>query len=152
MRAKRWVALAAVATVAVAAGCGGDDGDGLSKAAFLQQGNAICTEGSNQLQAAFVAFANEKGLRPGQSPSRDQAAEFLATVALPGLQSQVDALRGLEPPAADEEEVDRLLTTTQELLDEAEADPRAFARRDDSFAPANRLAIRYGLNACGSGR
>jgi hypothetical protein len=148
--------LAALAAMALG-GCGGDDettgtttgangGEepALSDATFVQQANAICEAGNKSTEK----LANSTFT--GRKPSRAQLDAY-AKVAVPAIQTQIDAIRALPAPEDLEDQVTEFLDTAEEDLSKVEADPSLFVAGDtDPFANTNRLASDLGLDQCGS--
>ena len=128
---------------AFAIGCGGSD-DTLTKAEFLKQGNAICAKGNKEIDAA----AN-KTFKKGQEPSKAQITKFAEDTLIPSVEEQVSGLRDLNPPSADEDQVNKILDEADSALDKTKDDPSIFASNQDPFKKANQLATDYGLKACG---
>lgn len=127
------------------AGCGDDGDDGgnrLSKAEFLEKGNAICEEGTQEIDAAGqTAFAS-----PGH-PTQQETAAFAEQTVVPSVQSQIDQLRDLSPPEDDQAQVTAILDQAQVAVDGVRANPQSLGQETDS-AKANALAKAYGLTAC----
>ncbi len=141
---KRLFLAGACALVAMAAiGCGGDDDEALTKAQFLKQGNAICAKGNKEIDAA----AN-KTFEKGQEPSKAQVTNFAEDTLIPSVEGQIDGLRDLSPPSADEDQVNKILDEAESALDETKDDPSVFADNKDPFKKANQLAGQYGLKEC----
>jgi hypothetical protein len=142
----------AVATGSVAAGCGGSDSDttsttALTKSEFLAVGNKICAKGDKEInQAANQTFGN------GQ-PSASEVNQFVTKTVIPSVQSQINGVKALPPPAGDEAQVDAIVNSAQEALDKAKADPKLLTDSGgkDPFAESNKLAKAYGLTKCGGG-
>lgn len=142
---------------ALAIGCGDDDiaDETLSKAEFVTRANAICTEGTKELDKAGPEyFGGELGLKDNERPTAAQLAEFTQTKIVPGIQGQVDEIRALGAPEGDEEEVEALLDAAQQGADKLDANPELLAEDEQSgpdnpFKEANALAIDYGLKVCG---
>ena len=133
------------ALAALIAGCGGDDegsgsGEPLTKAEFLEQGNAICAEGNEAINAAAG------DLNQNSPPEEIQA--FASETLVPEVQNQIDGLRGLSPPEGDEATVEAILDAAQEANDQVEEDPSAITSNEDPFNEANDLASEYGLQEC----
>jgi hypothetical protein len=137
------VACALAATAAI--GCGGSDDDSLTKAEFLKQGNAICAKGNKEIDKA----AN-KTFEKGQQPTKAQITKFAEDTLIPSVEEQIDGLRDLSPPSADEDKVNAILDEAESALDETKDDPSIFAANKDPFKKANQLANQYGLTECGS--
>jgi hypothetical protein len=146
----------AVAAFAVT-GCGGDDetttadtgptgagGATLTAEAFAQQANAICSAGNQSIaKAANSTFT-------GQKPSARQLQQY-ADLAVPAIQTQIDAIRVLPAPEDLQDDVADFLDTAESDLKKVKADPSLFAAGDtDPFANTNQAASKLGLDECGS--
>ena len=134
-----------------AAGCGSSSKSSttsttaITKTAFLAKGNAICTNGNRQLNAARKkAFGNKK-------PSRAQSTTFVKTSFTPIVQSQIDAIRALGAPSGDEATVTKMLDSAQKGLNTVKSNPALLVGGPDSFANFRKMAHPYGLTACASG-
>ena len=135
-------ACALLATGLLASGCGGDD-DELTKAEFLKQGNAICANGNKEIDAAA-----DKAFSSNQRPSNAEVKKFAEDTLIPSVEGQIDDLRDLTPPSADEDQVNAILDEDDTALDETKADPTIVASGQDPFKKANQLAKSYGLTEC----
>jgi hypothetical protein len=138
-----------VVGAAIAVGCGGDDSttsEALSKSEFLKQGNAICKQGNQDINAAF-----KDALGGGGKPSQDELDQVVTDSVVPSIQGQIDDLSALTPPTGDEDTVNNILDEAQTALDQVKDDPSAITGKDDPFAQANQDAKAYGLTVCGSG-
>ena len=127
----------------LAAGCGGGGDDNLSKSEFVSQGNAICKKGNQQLNAAGKAL--------GKHPTKAQLNSFVTASVIPNIQRQVDQLRALDEPSADQDQVNAILDEADAALAKVKADPSLLTGNSDPFAKANKKAKAYGLTVCGSG-
>jgi hypothetical protein len=137
------VLTAVLSTGFVAAGCGGGE-DHLTKAEFIKQGDAICKKGNKEIDsAANKAFTGK------QHPTNAKVTKFAEDTAIPTIQEEIDGIRDLNPPSADEDKVNAITDEAQSALDKAKADPTIFASNDDPFKKANQLANDYGLTECG---
>jgi hypothetical protein len=143
------VSLALVAVLV--AGCGSSSSSSstaaakppLTKAQFLAQGNAICTQGNKNLAGP------EKAL--GASPTEAQVAAFITGPFKTEVQRQITAIRALKAPTADEATVTRIFDLAQSELDHVTSDPKAFIRASVSpFKPFSTAAHAYGLTVCAS--
>ena len=73
---------------AVLAGCGGGSDDRLSHEEFLKQGNAICADANEHIEAAgSTAFAS------AGKPTEGEIVAFAKTIVLPTVQDMLDELR-----------------------------------------------------------
>lgn len=116
---------------ALAAGCGGGGGDGLSQEEFRQQADAICEKYDKKIQA----------LGSPQSP-----ADIPAYVqkGIPLLRQGIAELRALNPPADVEDDYNRMLNETAKAIPAAEKLAEAAEKGD---AAAVQDAIREGQQA-----
>jgi hypothetical protein len=116
---------------ALAAGCGGGGGDGLSQEEFRQQADAICEKYDKKIQA----------LGSPQSP-----ADIPAYVqkGIPLLRQGIAELRALNPPADVEDDYNRMLNETAKSIPAAEKLAEAAEKGD---AAAVQDAIREGQQA-----
>lgn len=126
----------------VATGCGSSD-DNLTKAEFLKQGNAICKKGNQEINKAANAT-----FKKGQKPTKAQITKFANDTLIPSVEEQVNGIRDLNPPSADEDQVNKILDEADSALDKTKSDPSIFASNQDPFKKANKLAKDYGLTAC----
>ena len=105
-------AVAVSALAILAAGCGGGDGASTAtattpettKAAFVEQGNAILCTKSKAVATASKAISQEK------SPSVKKLKAFVLVKVLPAVQRAHDDLAKLAFPAGDEDQVAAILT------------------------------------------
>ena len=136
----KFVVLAAVCVAAV--GCGGSSKPRLTRAEFVKRGNAICAKGTRKIDHAGLTFFRTPG-----HPSAQETITFAKKVAVPTVQSELDQLRTLRPPADDEPTVKKLLDKTQAAVNRVREDPSLLGRPNGSVE-ANALARAYGLTAC----
>ena len=132
---------------ALAAGCGGGGGDGLSQEEFRQQADAICAKYDKKIQA----------LGSPQSP-----ADIPAYVqkGIPLLRQGIAELRALNPPADVEDDYNRMLNETakaipaaEKLADAAEkgdtaAVQEAIREGQQADQASDELATKLGLGRC----
>jgi hypothetical protein len=143
----RIIAIAATLAVGLAAaGCGSSSSTtnsasttaALSRAQFLAQGNAICAHGNQTLAAA------EKAL--GKQPSEAQFKAYVASTFTPAVQGQIDGLRALGAPSADQESIKNMLDIAQTDLNQTKSNPTTLTEK--TFTNFAKLAHPYGLTAC----
>jgi hypothetical protein len=115
----------------------------LTKAQFLAQGNAICTQGNKNLEGP------EKAL--GTSPTEAQFVAFIKGPFKSEIQRQIDAIRALKAPSADQATVKHIFDLAQTELDRVTSDPKAV--ESSSVSPFKEFATAahaYGLTVCAS--
>ena len=131
-------------TASSASGATGASGTALTTEEFLKQGNAICAAGNKDTQqAAEQTFT-------GQKPTQAQVEQF-ASVLVPSVQSQIDAISALTPPADLADQVSTFLDDAQSALAKVKADPSLLLANDSDgpFADVNAQAKQIGLDECG---
>lgn len=132
----------------VAAGCGSSSSSSstatkpaLTKAAFLAQGNAICTDGNKKLEVF------EKRLQGG--PTQAELKTFVTGPFASEVQRQINAVRALGAPSGDQATVTHMLDLAQADLDRVKANTKLLESRTASpFHDFSTLAHAYGLTAC----
>jgi hypothetical protein len=139
------VGIAGVACLGLVA-CGDDD-DALSEEEFLEQGNEICAEGSEALDALA-----ERVFEEDEEPTPDQVSEF-ADEFEDNIDEQIDDLADLNPPEELADDVDAVLEDARGVLDEfvqdLREDPEAvFSAEEDPFADINAQLEEIGLTEC----
>jgi hypothetical protein len=151
------VLTAAVTAIAlVAVGCGSDDDNGttdstasLTKAEFLEQGNAICRAGNKAIDGEFEKFAEEHNLSENKPPTDAQFEEAAEEFLVPAIARQVEEVRDLGLPEGEEDTVDEFLENAEAEVEKIEDDPSAL--NEDAFVAVNKEARTIGLVACSEG-
>jgi hypothetical protein len=152
------VLAAAVAALAVFAGCGSsDDSDDtteatvtVTKAQLIKQGDTICKQGDEEIEEGFERYAEENDIPKNKEPSNEQGVEIVETVIVPNITTQAELIRGIGIPEGDEEQVEAMLDSLDEAVEEAEKDPESlFDEESDPFGDANQRAEDYGFKVCG---
>ncbi|MDP9228733.1 MAG: hypothetical protein M3M99_06705 [Actinomycetota bacterium] len=150
MKKTHWLLALALAIGLIAAGCGdddddGDSGDALTKQEYIAQGNAICEQGDQEIEAAF-----EQAAPANTQPTPEQIESVVTETLIPSVQGQIDDLKALPAPEGDEDTLNAIYDDAQTALDGIEADPASVASEDspDPFADVNQRIGEYGLTAC----
>jgi hypothetical protein len=131
------------AAAIVASGCGsGDDSEAaLTKAQFIKQGDQICAKFQEEQLKGLREYAKEH-------PNAGQD-DLVVFVGLPPINKAIEGLESLNPPPADEAEVETMITAMEDAVDKAEADPQAIVSGESNpFDKADRLAAEYGFKVC----
>lgn len=144
------IAVLVVASLALVAGCGGDDDDAtasLTKQQFIKQANAICkqsrTEVGERLQAA------EKLIKPGETVKTDAGREkVVETVLTPVFKTRLEKFKSLSPPEGDEEEVEEIVEGMELAVQRLERNPLPAFYNVTQFKEANERSAAYGLKDC----
>jgi hypothetical protein len=100
---RRAWALGIVATLLVAAGCGGGGGDRLSEAELREQGNAICAKYQEQIDAL-------------ETPSAVEDIPGYVEEAAPIVEREIDELKELDPPEDVQETFDEMIAEAEKTL------------------------------------
>ncbi len=142
---------AVACAVAIAlGGCGGTY-QGLSKAEFVKQGNAICRATQVKLDAAGST---------GSATSLAGLKKLYRDVFAAILRAEITQLRALRPPKADRQKVSEMLdefsTGVEQLVASVSAAKSVAELATLSEPPAAakaaaRTARSYGLSSCGNG-
>jgi hypothetical protein len=135
-----FAALAVVALLASLTGCGGGE-EGLTKAQFIRQGDAICRQAEAE-QVELAAHYKKKEIAPGHF-------EPVTSVIVPPMEKELRRLKGLSPPQDDETKVRAILEGIESGVFDAQHDYLdVFYEGNDPFAEANELARKFGFHAC----
>lgn len=138
------------ALAALLLGCGGGD-DVLTKAEFLEQGDAICKETPAEIASGYKAFAKEQGLKPGEFPDQAAGYEVAEDIYLPAEEQQLEALRELSPPSADQDKVDAILTKAEARVASARKNPKLLLVLGKNPLLASTQEYKsYGFKVCGT--
>jgi hypothetical protein len=144
---------AGLAALALAAGCGGDDGDNaLSKSEFIAKAGAICER--NKARADGL-FKREFAQFEDREPTPSEAQRMLATM-LPIIRDSGERIAALEPPEGDQERIETYLAAYERAAVEMERitkDPertRALmtGKLEDPFVKPDGMAGEYGIEKC----
>lgn len=146
--------IAALAAVAVlVAGCGSGDGTtssttSLTKAEYINHGNAICSAGSAEIQTGIEKLGKEDKIRKGH-PTAAQIEEITKTVLVPSISRQIDAIGALGFPEGEEEKYETFLENATAAVKRLEEDPSLIGSGEQPLADVNREANEIGLAKCG---
>ena len=162
---KRKLAGAAITMLiaGLGAGCGADDkadtsatatSDAptgpLTKAQFIERGDAICTTAADKIDADGAKLQTAVG--KGRKLNQAQLVSFLTRSTVPAYERMVIDLRKLTPPKSDEETIDGFIAAVSGATDAVKASPQTYAKltTKNPFAEANTRAKAYGFKVCGS--
>lgn len=136
------VALAAVVSVGVVAGCGSSK-PAITKTAFLTKGNAICAQGNKVTNAAGASLGN--------NPTRAQVVAVVKTKFVPSIQGSITSIRALGAPKGDKAKVTNMLNLAQADLNKVKSNPLVLVGNSNTFADFAKVAHPYGLTQCATG-
>jgi hypothetical protein len=169
------VLCASLALIAVVAGCGGGGGSssggstaegssgsgGVSKAAFIEEADAVCTEYQSEVAPIKAELEELEGVKEPESPANLKNLGGLLGEALADAETELESIRELEFPSADEPTLEKMLDTAEEgngLAGEGakaleEGDVQKFgtlvAEGETINAQATKTAESYGFKVCG---
>lgn len=113
----------------------------LTKAQLIKQADTICRDGSKEFAATAAPVP--------RNPTRAQLRAYVEDVLIPEMDSQLAALRALEPPRADVPRIDQMLDEWQEAVEKIKADPlKEVVRMKVLTARGDRIATKYGFKVC----
>lgn len=151
---KRYLLAGAATALALSLGACGDDDEGgnlasndetvIVKADFIQAANAACEQRSQEMSnRAKQVFAKYSG--QGDSPKARRA--LIEQAIAPGFEAEIRDLRALEPPPGEEDEVEEVITTLDEMVKRTRKD--LAEGRNYPYRKTENVAAAYGLPACG---
>ncbi len=151
-RSARAMAGAAAAFALSIAGCGGGDsttdttqGTPLSSADFIAQADAICAQGTKDLDQVQQDFASSQ-------PTQAEAEAFVTDEVVPNLEQQANEIDALGPPDEDVDQINAIVDALRSGIESLEEDPNLLLTGENTaFDEANELALDYGLEDCGNG-
>lgn len=119
-----------------------------SKVRFLKQANGICGKTKSNLNREGDEFVKKQG---GKKPPQELFGEVAEKVLLPAIEDENAAIGRLKPPKGEAGEVEAILSTHQEGIDEMRSlldDPSTLPELERPFDKANEEFRAYGLIAC----
>jgi hypothetical protein len=125
---------------------GESSGAPLTKAEFIEQGDAIC----EQVPAKYTRIAEELGQQAQQeNKPRPSNAEVNLKAAIPPLPEAAKELEELVPPEGDEDEVEAILAALEAAQSGLEQNPTApLTGKNSPFAEFQKLTREYGFQLC----
>jgi hypothetical protein len=154
----------AAALAFLASGCGGGDNgdataqggsgsapaveavDGLTKAELIAKADAICEETDKKQEAALKAFLKKN---PNAESDPKGKAQMVKEAGLPPIRTEVEEMADLGAPPGEEDQVQAILDSLQQALEESEKDPESLlGNSSNPFDAAGKQAAKYGFNAC----
>jgi hypothetical protein len=144
------VALAALAVALMMMGCGDDSetSSNVTKAQFIKEAEAICAERKKEWDAETAVFVKEtEANKEGESFAEVQkrAEEFFVAQILPLLRTEQENLEGLDPPEADEAQIEQMLQSRAQGLETLEDKGVESVLDKTIFGPFEREAKAYGI-------
>jgi hypothetical protein len=150
------VALALLAALALTACGGGSSSDGsassysesgsaITKAALIKQGDEICANTDKRQDEALKSFEKLQGKPTGNAATE----KAIKVVALPPIKVEINELAALGAPAADEAQIQAIITGFKKALSEVEGKPSLLMSSSEGpFEAPDKLAATYGFKEC----
>ena len=172
MLARLSVLCAFLALLVVAAGCGGGGsssgtassqtgGSGGDKATFIEEADVVCTEYQEEVAPIKSELEALESVAEPESKANLTKLGGLVNKALVAAEAELDSIRELEIPQADEPTIEKMLATAEEgnglAVEGATAleagDPQKFGELvpegEAINAKATKMAEGYGFKVCG---
>jgi hypothetical protein len=144
--------ISVLAVAALAAGCGGDDSDSLTRAEFVKQAQEMCERVSGETQAKLLAFVKERE-KDGEGEkklAKSDEAELVEEVIPPALNTKAEELEEIGAPEGEEEKYEALIEELQSNAETAETNSEVLVTEAAPFAQAEKLAKELGVPSCGA--
>lgn len=152
---------AALASGAIAAGCGGGDSSAsesgsstaiaasaITRTQFVEQANSICVRGKARLFKQLAAYQRQHA----DESKSEVAAVAARTILRPSVQDQIQSIVSLGAPRGDVEEIEAFLVALSKGIDEVVArQSSSFALTRQLLRPAGNQARKYGIEQCAYG-
>lgn len=119
-----------------------------SKAEFTARANELCEKRRNEIKkksGEIFTSAQESGGSPEAALN-----SLIEDAVVPGLEGEIEELQELGVPEGNEDQVEEIIAAIESMLASAREDPQAFVKNPAEFNAANKVAVRYGLEACGA--
>lgn len=150
-RARLGLVLSLVAAAIVGCGGGGETttyppgvSQPIGKVEFLREADRICESTNARVQAA-----GDELVQGRHDPPPAEVRRIVLNIAVPALQTEVEAISSLGAPKGDEREVARILAATREGIAQLRANPQsALNGVPPALRRAGRLAEAYGSATC----
>jgi len=119
-----------------------DDDSGLTKAEFVDQANAICVRGDQEIGVAVGSVFGGDDVGPEQLQA---ALDTIVSVS----RRQLEEITALDAPSSLDDEVKQMVAEGRSATDAAEAQGLGFFEtEDDPWQRTGELASELGLDAC----
>jgi hypothetical protein len=151
-RARLWCLIIGSLVLASAlVSCGGSDEESeLTKVAYLKRADAVCRTTEKQQEEALKAYASNMASDEVLSEA-DQEEKVVLKVGLPPLRDQVEALRAIPVPEAEEGNIQNIYQELDEAIQKAEASPKLMlSPSENPFNEVEVQARKYGFKVCGA--
>jgi hypothetical protein len=155
LRIRAVAAMTIVLALTSVVGCGGTDQSSASnnKAAFIHKANAIC-EATRKALTSSEAFKVLREVKEETGKSgREAEAAFIPKWVVPKAEAEVEEIRSLGAPSGDEDRIEALLSSLEDVLETAKSHPKRYLHEQFTFKhpyrKVEKLATEYGIAACG---
>jgi hypothetical protein len=138
--ARTLAVLAASVVVLVAAAPVATGAATVSKDEYLAQANAICEQGSAEIDAAEAKL--------GDSATQKQVEAFVTKVVVPNIGGQIAAIRKLGYPTGDRAQLTALFASAERVLARIKKNPKLATGGVDPLRAVKEELSAYGLHSC----
>jgi hypothetical protein len=128
----------------LAVGCGSSDSKELSKAEFVKQGNAICTQATKARDKALTELIQNANPGTSQEDLRKEAADKV----MPFYEGAAEDIGDLSAPKGSEAKAEALVDAMEEAAAKVRANPQLAATGNQPFRKADQVAESLGLEDC----
>lgn len=143
--------LAALCLSALAMGCGGGEStasESLTKAEFIKAADAICKAADKTQNAELAAYVKKN---PKAESNEAEQIKLVAAAGLPAVRVEIEELTELGAPDGEEAEIEAMLTSMEDALEESEDDPsKVLDATKSPFVAVEKEAAKFGFKACNS--
>jgi hypothetical protein len=153
--------LAGVVALAIfTLGCGsGDEADTaagdtteevqLTKTQLVKQADAACTKQNETLTTHFGEYSLDNPIKEGEL-TKAQSEEFSEEFFIPYVESRIELMQELNVPAAEQAELEAIITATEDGLMQAKENVESGSMTNqDPLAKAEALSRKFGFKICG---
>lgn len=125
-------------------GLGGAGGaGGASEAQYIKEADQICLasqEATNKQIGSFLGAAEDP----------EALTVFVNEVVVPGIEVEIEELQALDTPSGASATSEALISTLEDLITEAEADPKSFVLEGKAVVSAVKAMKQQGFKSCGA--
>jgi hypothetical protein len=132
----------------ILAGCGGGDDEtaSLTRAEFIEQGNAVCK--AAEKERGELLQGAEKLNKPGETLDKAGKEKLVITVAAKPYRKMAEELEALGAPEGEEERVEAIIEAMKVASQQAEENPIKVLEEIGPFAKPNKLIEEFGMKGC----
>lgn len=132
----------------------GEDGpsqEPLTRAEMIKEGDLLCKRSSLTIVTELQRHKEDYGRGFSNKPTQKQNEEGIVDIVLPAILRETRYLDKLNPPPADQDEIDAIVKALRDGVKETEGDPGlALEGGPNPLSKAARLSKEYGFKICGN--